>query len=250
MAMFIYTRAATLKIYDDLKKFIFGFSVSTQGLYIIFLVYALAIRLGRLYVNIALLTVSLGYLVFMIINQVKENQMPKDAVNTVGRIYRILRICIKAFTLGLSLYSIHIATTHVTVISVTLAAMSIIAWLLSVMFELFRIVYERYYELIESAIAKDIYPFKKVINLIPGKKAEAPQIDENIDRKLSKLGGDLQTKINAEKLVKKAEKKEKRKAALSNAINRVKDILPIKRKNEEPKSLDADIEEKQISKKK
>ena len=77
MAMFIYTRAATLKIYDDLKKFLFIFSASMQALYIGYLIYALAVGAGLLFVNIALMALSASYLTFIIVQQVKQKKLPK-----------------------------------------------------------------------------------------------------------------------------------------------------------------------------
>ena len=211
MAAFIYTRAATMKVYDDLKKFIYGFSISMQALYIGYLVYALVVGAGILWINAVLGTLSLAYLMFMIVNHNTQEKLPKDTVSAVGKAYRWSKICAKAFTLGVTLYGIHMATTTVTTATVIFAALTTILWILSVMFELIKFVFERYYELIESAISKDVYQFKKIINFIPGKKAEEPKISESVDKKLNDLGDKLKVKIEAEKLVKKEEKKAKRK---------------------------------------
>ena len=235
MAMFIYTRAATLKIYDDLKKFLFIFSASMQALYIGYLIYALAVGAGILFVNIALMALSASYLTFIIVQQVKQKKLPKDTVGMVGKAYRWSRICIKAFTLGATLYGIHIAASKVNTVTVILAALTTIAWMMSVLFELIKIIFERYYELIESAFAKDMYPIKKKLSILPGITADAPVIEDGVDRKLNALGGNLRSKIDASKLLKKAEKKAKRKERRDEVIGKMKRLLP-KKKIQKPET--------------
>ncbi len=254
MAMFIYTRAATLKIYDDLKKFLFIFSSSMQALYIGYLIYAIAVGAGIIYVNIALLVLSAAYLIFMVTNYIKQKNISKDAVDKVGRAYRWSKICIKAFTLGSTLYGIHIATTRVTATAVILAALTAIAWMLSVLFELVKMVFERYYELIESAITKDLHPYKKIANMIPGVNLESKAIDDEIERKLIGLGDGLKIKIDADKILKKAEKKAtrraKRKEFTDSIIGKVKGILPKKKKQDSAIEATLPAEDKKKSSKK
>ena len=56
--MFIYSRAVFNKIIEDIKKFIFIFSLIMQTVYIGYLVYAIVIGAGILYVNITLLILA------------------------------------------------------------------------------------------------------------------------------------------------------------------------------------------------
>ena len=169
MSILLFTRAATLKIYDDLKKFIFIFSVTTQALYVGYLTYALLTGAGILFANIAFLLLSVAYSVLLLIYGRRQKEKDKDKIEAISKIYRWTRIVIKAGTLAATVYGIHIATTKVTFIAVLLAALTTIAWVLSILFELVRIVFEKYYELIEAAILKDTYPIRKLLM-----KAEAP----------------------------------------------------------------------------
>lgn len=250
MAMFIYTRAATLKIYDDLKKFLFILSSSMQALYIGYLIYALAVGAGILYVNISLLALSVSYLAFMTVQHIKQNKLPKDTVGKIGKAYRWSRICIKAFTLGATLYGIHIAATKVNTVTVILAALTAIAWMMSVLFEFVKIIFERYYELIESAFNKDMYPIKKKLSFIPGITAETPVIGDDVDRKLNALGGNLQSKIDANKLLKKAEKKAKRKERRDAVVDKIKGFLPKRKKESSETNTELPVEIKNKTSKK
>ena len=225
MAVFLYTRAATLKIYDDLKKFIFIFSVTTQALYIGYLIYALCAGAGIIYANISFLALASAYLAFLLIYAKRKKDEAKDKIETVSKIYRWTRIILKAGTLAATVYGIHIAATSVTFTTVLLAALTTIAWVLSILFELVRMVFERYYELIEAAVVKDTYPIIM--------KAQAPEIESKLDAKLEAIGGELKEKIDAEKLIrtaeKKAKKQEKRRAAKDAVIGKIKSIFPKKR---------------------
>ena len=253
MAIFIYTRAATLKIYNDLKRFIFIFSASMQALYIGYLVYALAVGVGILFVNIALMALSVAYLAFMTVQHVRQSKLPKNTVEKVGKAYRWSRICIKAFTLGATLYGIHIAATKVNTVTVILAALTAIAWMMSVLFELVKIIFERYYELIESAFAKDMYPIKKKLSILPGITAEPPIIEDAVDRKLNALGCNLRSRIDADKLLMKAEKRqrkrEKRQARRDAMLSRVKKILPFKRRTDSDARRDPESVNETVTKK-
>ena len=228
--MFIFTRAATLKIYDDFKKFIFIFSLAMQALYIGYLIYALTVGAGVLFANVTFLALSAIYTVLLAIHGTGKKQEDKSKLKTVGKIYRRVRIGIKALTLAATLYGIHIATTRLTTAAVILAAMTTIAWVLSVLFELVRIIFENYYELIEAALAKDFYQFKKIL---PG--SEPPKIKSNVDGKLEALGGELKEKIDADRLLKNARKKQAKREKLERIrggiAKRIKAILPSGKKN-------------------
>ena len=65
--------------------------------------------------------------------------MPKDTVAKVGKAYRWSKIGIKTFTLAATLYGIHIATTKVTTTAVIFAALTVIAWMMNVIFELIKL---------------------------------------------------------------------------------------------------------------
>ena len=228
MSILLFTRAATLKIYDDLKKFIFIFSVTTQALYVGYLTYALLTGAGILFANIAFLLLSVAYSVLLLIYGRHQKEKDKDKIEAISKIYRWTRIVIKTGTLAATVYGIHIATTKVTFIAVLLAALTTIAWVLSILFELVRIVFEKYYELIEAAILKDTYPIRKLLM-----KAEAPNIESKLDAELEAMGDDLKEKINADKLVRTAEKKaknqQKRRMAKEAIVNKFKSILPKKK---------------------
>lgn len=226
--MFIYSRAVLFKISEDIKKFAFIFSLLTQIIYIGYLVYALIAGSGIFYANIILLVLSYTYSVFIVINRIKQSKKPEDSEKNVKKIYRRAKICINALTLGATLYGIFIATSSPDTASVIFASFTTITWLLSVLLEIVVVIFEKYSELVAAAIEKDLYQFKK---WIPG--TDAPEIKEKVNRKIETLGGAYESKLDAEKLLRKAEKKarnqEKRKEFRAAVTQKIRGLLPKKK---------------------
>lgn len=253
MAFFINSRAALFKVYNDLKKFIFCFNIAAQSVYIAYLIYAIIVGTGILFANITLIALSAGYLVFYIVKIVKHIKTKNNAVETIEKTYRWTKIAIKAFTLGATLYGIHIATVRATTAAVIFAAFTTITWVMSVLFELVRYLFENYFELISSAVKKDAYPYLKVLNVFPSIKIDSPNLSEELEKKLLTLSSAHQEIIDAKKLktkaLKKTERKEKRKAAINAVKNKIKGILPKKKSEAKESDTENTSREKKTAKK-
>ena len=226
--MFIYSRAVFNKIIEDIKKFIFIFSLIMQTVYIGYLVYAIVIGAGILYVNITLLILAYTYAVFIVINQAKQKKISKNAQATVKKIYRRSKIFVNAFTLASTLYGVFIASSDAGTVAIILAAFTSIVWLLSVLLEILSYIFEKYAELITGAFEKDLYQFKK---WLPG--TDAPEIKDKTNRKIESLGTEYESTLDAKKILRKAEKKikkqEKRHELRERITGRIKSILPKKK---------------------
>ncbi len=253
MAFFINSRAALFKVYNDLKRFIYAFNIATQAIYIAYLIYAIIVGTGILFANIALTALSAGYLVFYVIKIIKQVETKNNSAETIEKTYRWTKISLKALTLGATLYGIHIATSRATTPAVILAVFTTIAWVMSVLFELVRYLFENYFELISSAVKKDAYPYLKVLNVFPSIKIDSPNLSEELEKKLLTLSSAHQEIIDAKKLktkaLKKTERKEKRKAAINTVKNKIKGILPKKKSEAEESDTENTSKEKKPAKK-
>ena len=67
-------------------------------------------------------------------------------------------------------------------------------------------------------------------------------IEEDVDRKLNALGGNLQSKIDANKLLKKAEKKAKRKERRDAVVDKIKGFLPKRKKESSETNTELSVE--------
>ena len=238
--MFIYSRAVMAKILNDLKKLIFIFSLIMQTVYIAYLIYAIVIGAGILFVNIALLVLICTYTLYAVINKIGQKKISKKADKVIKKIYRRSKITVKAFTLAATIYGIIIASSKVGTLTIIFAAFTTIAWLLSVLLEIAVWVFEKYAELFTGAMEKDLYQFKK---WLPG--SEAPDLNEKTNQKLEVLGTSYENSLSTKKILRKAEKKikkqEKRHERREYVADKVKSLLPKKKRKREP---DKSAEEK------
>ena len=176
--MFDYTKAAFNKIVNDFKKIDFIRNVLTQGVYISYLIYAVCIQSGVLAVNIALLTLAVGYFIFFL--YMKTRGVTKQIKITVKKIYKWCKRLIKLFNLGVLIYGLSITASHFTALSLILAALMIVGWVLEILFEVvFRFFVNKAKFIIEGMEAdyKNITkPVKSVGNFF--KKLTGKQIEE------------------------------------------------------------------------
>ena len=134
--MLEYTKAALNTTVEDLKRFFYFFSVASQSIYVIYLIYAIFAHAGNLIVNIILLAVSIAYFVFYIATHGVDTKHMRRIKGITKHSYVGIKLFMKALTLGFTIYSIYATSTHVTALSVILAALTAVGWLLQVIFEL------------------------------------------------------------------------------------------------------------------
>ncbi len=224
--MFIYTRALGYKILDDLKKFIFSFGIASQLLYIAFLIYALASGSGIFAVNLILLVLCVGYLTFYAITgRSGDKKNKKSSSRAAAHAFAISKILIRAFTLGVTLYGIHIATTNVSTVNVILAALTVIGWTLGVLFELVRIVFERYFDLVSTAVKTDVQPYLNLYNKIARREGEPERERTRTDEYLDTLATKLKNEITEKKAIESAQRQERKLEAKRQKVEKVKSLL-------------------------
>ena len=207
--MFSYTRAAIDKTIRDIKLISNFISVSTQVIYILYLIYAIAANTGTLWANICLLCVSVPYFVFHVICLGKIEPKMKLAKGSVRHSYKTVKLLLNGITLSATIYGIYVAANNISPITVVLAAITTIGWLLGVLTEIVTYFIENRKELIITAFEADIESLKdtvtKPVTVVSDfiKKATGQKIEEEKPKPTKK-------RLLLDKLV--AERRERRRA--------------------------------------
>lgn len=177
--MFKYTRTAIDIIISDIKKFSTIFNYGSLIFTSAYFIYALVTKTGNFIANIILASLFVGYTIFYFITRSMEM---KTAKKVVKRSYKWIKIVIKTFTLGAMIYGIYITTTNVTPISIILATLMIILYVLQILLELACEIVEDKKDLLVEAVAKDMEivtrPVSAVGNFVKRMKGEEVVIEE------------------------------------------------------------------------
>ena len=177
--MFKYTRTAIDIIISDIKKFSTIFNYGSLIFTSAYFIYALVTKTGNFIANIILASLFVGYTIFYFVTKSMEM---KTAKKVVKRSYKWIKIVIKTFTLGAMIYGIYTATTNVTPISIILATLMIILYVLQILLELACEIVEDKKDLLVEAVAKDIEivtrPVSAVGNFVKRMKGEEVVIEE------------------------------------------------------------------------
>lgn len=177
--MFKYTRTAIDIIISDIKKFSTIFNYGSLIFISAYFIYALVTKTGNFIANIILASLFVGYTIFYFITKSMEM---KTAKKVVKRSYKWIKIVIKTFTLGAMIYGIYTATTNVTPISIILATLMIILYVLQILLELACEIVEDKKDLLVEAVAKDMEivtrPVSAVGNFVKRMKGEEVVIEE------------------------------------------------------------------------
>ena len=153
--MFDYSKAAGNLILEDLKKWRNRFQIFFSLFTLAYLAYCLIRPVGIFYINLALAVIYIAYTVFQLITYKKENKRIKKRV---ARTYKWARLLLRAVTLVGALYGIYVASAAVDGISLILATLTIIMWILQVLFEILTIVIEPRIRLLSAGVMEDVRP--------------------------------------------------------------------------------------------
>lgn len=167
--MLDYSKTAIKIILEDFKKwskvFKIGFSIFT----LVYLIYSLVMEKGSLYVNIILISLYVLYTLFELITYKKTIKKTKKII---AKSYKWANLLIKAFTLGTTLYGIYVAASNVDGISIILAILTIIIWVLQVLLELIILVIEPKLKLVVAGVLTDAKPIINTHNLFASKEKD------------------------------------------------------------------------------
>ncbi len=204
--MFDYTFAALKKSVDDVKRASFLVNILVNALYILYLVYALAVGSGNPILNAILCALTAVFFISYIVTSIDENK--KRAKKIVKTTYKRIKIFIDAFSLSIALYSIYIAAERATVISILLTVASLIGWIAKVVLSIITHFLEARAELIIAAFRVDFEPMFKVVNAY--KKFVGDDVKEQVSPEMRAELDEICAVYVEEKEAKKQKRRESR----------------------------------------
>ena len=223
--MLDYTKMAIKQTISDLKKTDYIRNVATQIIYIIYLIYTLIVDTGILALNIVLLVISTSYFVFFLtMTSAGKTPEGKNVKKTGTAVYVWTKRLIKLFTLGVAVYGICTAVERVSAVSVILAALMIVGWILQIIFEvLIKILTNRVnfiLEGLEADLDNMLKPVRSVGNFfkkVTGKEVAPPkELTKNqlkLKEKVELYRAEQKKKREEERLRREAEKSAARQLA-------------------------------------
>ena len=222
--MFEHTRASVDHILMELRRFVFGYRVTVQSVYIVYLLFAIFVPMGHLAVNIALLAIGVGYLVFTLIFDLGQEKHKRTTRIRVRRWVNYTKLVLKAYALGVVIYTAAISLSHATPISLLMPALTSVLFLIQVIFEVVLYYVESRAQLLMDSMTMDLEPITKpvaqvgaFIKRVKGEEVEErPELGQKRRRFVQKALTAFQKKKAKQKEeleVKRAEAREKKKAA-------------------------------------
>lgn len=150
------------KLYNDIKRIGFVFSVAMQIINMVYLLYACIVGNGFLWVNIVLFVVTLAYFIVYLIAFDSKNPLVAKINQKARHIKKWIVIAVKAFTLGVAIYGLYSTANNVNFVSMLLVIFMLLGWVAQILIELFSIFIEKQIQIIKTAFLKDVEPFIKV----------------------------------------------------------------------------------------
>ena len=207
--MLDYTKAAVKHTVEHLKKLDYARNIITQLLYISYLVYTLAAKIGFAIANGILLALSLAYFVFFL--YVTKIKTEKALKRTGKSIYRHAKRLVKLFNLCVAVYGICITAKHVTPLALLFVAFMIVAWVLQIVFEVLLRAIAKKAQFILEGLEEDYKQLTKPVKSVGNffKKITGKEVEEEAPPSENVVI--LQEEVKKEKERKRAEKQTKKK---------------------------------------
>lgn len=221
--MFDHTRASVDHILMELRRFVFGYRITVQSIYIVYLLFAIFVPMGNLAVNVVLLAIGVGYLIFTLIFDLGEEKRQQQTRILVRRWVHSAKLVLKAYALGVVIYTAAISLSHATPISLLAPAITSVLFLIQVLFEVVLYYVETRARLLFDSMTMDLEPITKpaaqVSALIKRVKGEEVEQRKEIDGKRRRFVEkaldafrEKKAKQKRELLAKKEEARQRKKA--------------------------------------
>ncbi len=256
------TKAAFNKVLADFSGFCRSFGIFTQISFIAYSIYSLIMSIHdmtMLIVKALTLGIIVVYFIFDLATQGKHDEEDiRSLRKTIGLIFRIIKYVINLSVIGIAVYEIF--TQGADVIAVISLGIMSASLLVKILAEIVRFIFERYVRLIMLGIQMDIEAIQdgvigKTVDVLGNKRATLIElIDKPLAALSAKMGrgadGEPETvaeaaeeivdaaedkdrlllttlaeEAEAESAEKRAEKEEKKKARLNDALQSVKTHL-------------------------
>ena len=251
--MLDYTKAIFNKTLSDLKLFAKIWTISTLGVYIAYLIYAIAASSGSLVANIILLTLTAVYFALYLIMTLKGSDALKSKRKIIKKSYKYSKYVINTVTLATALYSIWVTPFAVhpfkLLATVFMAIMLIVQLVLEVSVSIVEKRFGMFVEALRADIefvTKPVNTVKNVFKKITGQEVE-PEKEKSKDRMyLDELVNHERDAKSKAKASAKAERGEKISAWLDSHISKIS-LKRKKKSADEPfKELPAPTEDEVI----
>ena len=156
--MFESTREIINKTIKEFNFTVYFISVISQLITGGYMIYLCTVGAGTIGLNIAMSAICLGYLVLSTVHFVAESKEEKKQLSRAKSMLKRVKLAIKTAMLAISVYGIYLADKDMSAMAIILATLSIIMWILEVLFEIiFSYVKIRSSQFIE-ALKNDIKP--------------------------------------------------------------------------------------------
>ena len=164
--MFKYTRTAFSIIIEDIKKYYRIFKYFSLIVATSYYIYACFANIGNLVINIVLACISSIYFLLNIF--IFNDSHSKKIKKAIKKGYRWVKLFIQLISLGISLYGIYVLSlsNEVKPISIILATLMIILWVIQFVFEIITNILERKIDLLLTAWSYDINTIKNPVNKV------------------------------------------------------------------------------------
>jgi uncharacterized membrane protein YobD (UPF0266 family) len=215
--MFDYTKTTIKNIEKDIKCLAFLCSITTQLIYMAYLIYALCTDRGVFTVNIILLVLSTIYLAFYIYANLQEFKAKTKRI--VRIIFKRCKQFIRVYTLGVMIYGLCITAGNASITSILLTVFMVLGFIADILFEiLIRRIVKRSKMFVEAIKAdfqeaNPIHSFKNFFRKMTGKEVyEEPSEERQIlDEEVEQVRNERKNERLEKKYLAK-QKKEQRKA--------------------------------------
>lgn len=157
--MIKYTKAAIDVVIRDIKILSNILKYLTLTLSLAYYICALITQIGNSVVNIVLISLIGCFLIFELITI--KIDINKVAKRIIRRIYRWSKLIIKASVLAATLYSLYLTSVTTNGLTIVLSTLTTIFFVIQLIVELLRFLFERYKDLLLDAVKQDIDNFKE-----------------------------------------------------------------------------------------
>lgn len=152
---FPHTKDALTTTINDFKSIYKSIKYISLFFTFAYLVYVFVAKVGNFWVNVTLAGITFAYYVFFVFSVKLQSRAMQSTKKVVRRIYHWLRIIVRAASLGFLLYGMASDPKSVTPISIILATITVIIWVLQVIFELVCNLLEVHKDLIVESVVTD-----------------------------------------------------------------------------------------------
>ena len=159
-----HTKAALDLILDDMRSWGMRFRIAFAAVTSLYMLYAILAPVGHVVLNSVLLALMLGYTVCAIcLSQGKLGPRVRVWLH-----YRWVRIALRAFALGTTLYGAYAALTELDGWALLISLLSVITWVLEVVIALLVTIAEPKIKLIYAGFLEDTRPINKLLGIVRG----------------------------------------------------------------------------------